>query len=387
MPTIEKETVPVATLPSGDRLTISILTVRGGPGKKVFIQANNHGGEIAGNLAILELLRILHDSDLNGTIVMVPHVNPVSLAQVGAGSGQGVFHDATGVNFNRNFKLGVRSSRMQTGEAWGVDLEAFVREHLESPWDAIQTSFRVALRGAFERFQASKGDRGITWRDSFAIALQSHSFDADLFLDLHTGDEAPRYLYAFRSELKSARYLNSPHTLAMEDDKFGGAADEAHWVPWAQLRDAFREQGREVPVGVESYTVELGCLETVDFDDARSDAANLANYLRYHGVISGTAGEKAMRRVSCHMDDYLLHCSPASGLAVWKKRPGDDVVAGETIAEVWRVRDVESFEGLDDVMTPVRASKDGTLVTRHKSPVVFEGAELFKLMTNVTREG
>ncbi len=369
----------MATMPSGDPLTTRFLTVRGSrPGRKVYIQANNHGGEVAGNLAIVSLLEIIRDVEVSGEIVLAPHVNPVSLAQTIRGSRQGVYDDVTGQNFNRLFRLLTSKS-----DPWGIDLDRFVHEHREAEWPAVREAFKRELRAALGRFREHSEKHGASWKDRYAFALQSHSCDADIFLDLHTGDVAPRYLYAFKSETGSARYLNSPHTLVMDDDKFGGAADEAHLVPWSSLRNAFAAAGREVKLDVESYTVELGNLETADPEAAWRDAQNLANYLRHQGVLAGEPALAAMERHACHIDDYIVYASPAAGLAVWRKKAGDQVRSGDTVAEIHSMSAIESFQSLGRVITPVLAQEDGILVTRHRGATVVPRIDLFKLMTNV----
>ncbi|HEY5609678.1 MAG TPA: succinylglutamate desuccinylase/aspartoacylase family protein, partial [Thermoanaerobaculia bacterium] len=194
---------------------------------------------------------------------------------------------------------------------------------------------------------------------------------------------APRYLYAFQAELNNAIYLNSPHTLVMEDQRFGGAADEAHFVPWALLRDELARAGRKTDVEVESYTVELGDLERLDAVEARRDAENLANYLRHHGVLSGAPEVPKMTRRACRISDYVVFNATRSGLTLFRKQPGETIRAGEVVAEIVSMRSIDSFDAIERAATPVVASVDGVLVTRHRSPVVMEGTELFKLMTNV----
>lgn len=377
-PTLTSETIEISSLPSGDSMTTQVIRVIGAPGKKVYAQANNHGGELAGNLAILELLRLLKDEEVHGELVLVPHVNPISLAQVAGGTRQGVYHDVTGLNFNRQFRL------LAGGEdSWCVDLPSFAQDHMKSSPDEIVDDFRKALRDALNLFRDQASAYGLSWRDRFAFELQSRSFDADFFLDLHTGDVAPRYLYAFRGELSSARYLNSPHTLIMEDDKFGGSADEAHYVPWTMLKKEFERLGRSISLPVESYTVELGMIDTIDLQDARRDGENIANYLRYHGVLSGTASLSPIARHACSISDYRLYTAPASGLALFRKEPGEQVRSGEIVAEIYSMRAITSFDSLQGVTTPVVAKSDGVLVTCRRRPVVTAGSDLFKLMTNV----
>jgi predicted deacylase len=117
----------------------------------------------------------------------------------------------------------------------------------------------------------------------------------------------------------------------------------------------------------------------------RADAARLANVLRAHGILVGTPREDApMERHLCAIEDYVTYHAPASGLAVWEKEPGSQVRAGDVVA---RLLEPHRLTGLDAASAEeaVTARDDGILITRHMSPVVYEGLPLFKMMTRVER--
>ena len=100
-----REEIALKMLPSGHRLTAPVLRLRGKGDKKCYIQANNHGGEIAGNGAIFSLLTKITSYDIYGTIIIVPHCNPVSLNTQIDDAQIGVYDAATGKNWNRLFQL------------------------------------------------------------------------------------------------------------------------------------------------------------------------------------------------------------------------------------------------------------------------------------------
>ncbi len=247
-------------LPSGHRLTAPVLRLQGDGSQKCYIQANNHGGEIAGNGAIFSLLQKMSSYDIYGTITIVPNCNPVSLNTQIDDSQIGVYDASTGQNWNRLFQLPVAPTSLD----WRMELGSFAGKHRESSWEDIKTSFRTEIRLSLDRLEKASSIRGMDYRTHFALQLQRLSYDADYVLDLHTGDIAPRYLYAPSYTLPSAVYFHIPHVLSMPN-RFGGAFDEVNFCPWWMLIEELQAAGRtDIQLDVESYTVELGSLETID---------------------------------------------------------------------------------------------------------------------------
>jgi uncharacterized protein len=72
--------IHVATLASGMDLTLPVMTIRGArDGPVVGITGTIHGDEVVGVQVIRELWRTLTDSEIAGTLVMLPIANPLSL--------------------------------------------------------------------------------------------------------------------------------------------------------------------------------------------------------------------------------------------------------------------------------------------------------------------
>ncbi|MHC5718792.1 MAG: M14 family metallopeptidase, partial [Nostoc sp.] len=75
------ESIVLRQMASGDRLYLQVYKFIGAKaGKKVYIQSNLHGAEIAGNAVIHQLIEFfltINDSDLAGEIWLVPVCNPM----------------------------------------------------------------------------------------------------------------------------------------------------------------------------------------------------------------------------------------------------------------------------------------------------------------------
>ncbi|MFN7973744.1 MAG: succinylglutamate desuccinylase/aspartoacylase family protein [Acidobacteriota bacterium] len=379
-PTLEIRSIAHRKLPSGTELFSPHWIVRGDrPGKKVYVQSGNHGGELAGHGALWALLALLGGEDVAGEIHLLPQVNPMSFnAKIGDWQA-GVFDLNTGSNWNRVFKLLAR--RAGEPDDGRVDVDAFARRHRDRAWPEVRAAFQRELSDAVAALSERLGERGLDARDAFALTLQGISCDADIVLDLHTGDVAPRYLYAPPWRPEAMRALDIPHVLLL-DDRFAGAMDEATICPWLMLARAFADLGRAVVPDVEGYTVELGSIETVARDDMRRDALGIANFLRAHGVLGGARRDGTLRRRLCAIGNYLGYVAPESGLAVFEKGPGDDVRAGEVVARILCAERVRGF-ATEEAEVPIVAARDGVLITRHASPVVYRGLVLFKTMTDV----
>src|SRR5215470_9576609 len=91
------------------RLPVFRFTGQGSDAPKVYIQAALHAGELPGTALLHFLLPQLSQADAAGAILgditVVPHANPIGLAQWHFGSMEGRFDLASRTNFNRDFPL------------------------------------------------------------------------------------------------------------------------------------------------------------------------------------------------------------------------------------------------------------------------------------------
>ncbi|MDS0280705.1 succinylglutamate desuccinylase/aspartoacylase family protein [Haloarcula onubensis] len=69
---------PLASLPSGSEVTVTVHRYAGGPGPTVYVQAAQHGIELNGPAALRRLHGRLVDAAVAGTVVVVPVVNPMA---------------------------------------------------------------------------------------------------------------------------------------------------------------------------------------------------------------------------------------------------------------------------------------------------------------------
>jgi len=378
----ERRDVVVRTNATGHDLTAPVFVARGRQERPLaYLQANVHGGELQGNAAILALFDLLEEESLRGTVVLVPRVNPVSANQQVGDYVAGVYDFLTGSNFNRGYLYLTGPSR-STSAACYVDVDSFAAAHADSPVGEIRDGFRESLKAAL----AAIGEEAKTWgtdsRLEFALAIQEMAVEADLVLDLHTGDRAPRYLYAPEGAVAAARAFGFPFVLEVSS-RFGGALDEASFVPWQDLSEAFRRHGRnDVPRLVDGFTVELGSMNAFSLEAGREDARRIASALRHYGVLDGEPDAPPGRMTACSIGDYRSMHAPAGGLVDLAVAPGTAVNAGDVVA---RLADPSRCRALPpraaDAVVEVRAPEDGVVLLFHAFSSVPKGARLFSMMT------
>ena len=228
------------------------------------------------------------------------------------------------------------------------------------------------------------GPWGIENRLEHALAIQELALEADVVLDLHTGDRAPRYLYAPEGATAATRAFGIPFVLEMPP-RFGGALDEAAFVPWNDLAEAFRRLDRtDVRRFVDGFTVELGSMNAFSMAQGVEDARRIASALRYYGVLDGEPDEPPYRIVCCNVDDYRSIYAPAAGLVDQAISPGTPVRKGDLLA---RMVDPSRCTAMPprsaDAVVEVRAPEDGVVLLFHAFASIPKGARLLSMMTNV----
>jgi len=256
-------------------------------------------------------------------------------------------------------------------------VKAFVDTHLDAPEHEIKTKFRTLLIEQTQAFLEQPAYRVNTGK-RIAVTLQHLAHEADIVLDLHTGPISAKHLYCPEYAKASASYFDIEHVLLIPNE-FDGAMDEATFCPWWQLSEAFKAQGRNIPVWVEAYTVELGSQEKIDLTEAKLDAESIMSYLNHkQAFIDADYAPKPMTRYGCLLDDYLAFYAPMGGMVEYKATLGSHIKAGDTIAQILRMEQYLSEKPLHDITL----DKDAITILHFASASVNQGTELYKFFTN-----
>lgn len=368
--------IPVKELSTGDHLKITTYTLQGAtPGPHVHIQASVHGAEIQGNAVILKLMEALKGQEISGSITLIPLANPYATLNKHGTYTYGRYNPVTGHNWNRNYLDIVASS--------GFDLKGFCERHLKTPWNETRVAYKTELGKTFKQYIAKlKKNNRIQDNNRINIILQELALSSDGILDLHTGPTATRYLYCAEYEEELAKHMLFRHVLIMPNE-FAGAMDEASFMPWVWLKNEFAKQGREVPIDVESFTMEFGSEETFRMDEGSKDVESILNYLRYKGLLPGEPS--AIDAYYSKLEDYTTIYAPRGGLVDYHFAPGDHFKTGDKLATFYQMRDIDPENPIESCSHDLIANCDGIIINRCPSSNVHQGMELFQIMSNTYR--
>lgn len=274
-------TLPLLKMASGDTLELQLYRFVGGTaGKKVYLQANLHGAEIAGNSLIYQLITWLSQlapAQLSGEIWLVPVCNPIGVNTRSHHFASGRYNPYDGRDWNRIF--------------WQYDpepaaLTTFAQAYLTAEPAAIAAAYRQLMLQAFADHRAAQSaPAAAPTTVLYSSALQALALDADYLIDLHTsGDRGLTYLYYFPQRAAAAAQFGLTFGILL-DRYDGDAFDEAFIRPWLALEEAFSALGRPLRFEVEAYTLELGAAMQSEPAAIRQGLQGVQHYLAQKGLL------------------------------------------------------------------------------------------------------
>lgn len=302
---------------SGDRLSLQLYVFKGErqesslsldaepesaqwhqPRRKVYIQSNLHGSEIAGNAVIYELIQFLsslHPDQLHGEVWLVPGCNPIGTNARSHHFSPGRFSPYDGRDWNRIFWDYEKAIAAETDA--NISLDEFVQVHLTQPQELIQQRFRQRILESFATLQDKiQASPGVPLREKYRFRLQSLCLDADYVIDLHSStNQGLNYLYYFDRRDDSAKFFLMPVGILL-DTYDGDAFDEAFIKPWLALESRFAALGRSLRFDVEAWTLELGSGMQMNADSVAKGLRGVKNYLVQKGIL--------------HLQDYPIESLP-----------------------------------------------------------------------------
>ncbi|WP_374522953.1 succinylglutamate desuccinylase/aspartoacylase family protein [Hydrogenophaga sp.] len=293
---------------------------------KVYLQASLHAEELPGMLVAHHLRQALDEADrqglIRGCVVLVPAANPIGLAQRLDHKAMGRFEFDTSQNFNRHYP----------------DLAEAVFESLRTRLGADAAANVATVRAAVTRWLNDW--QPATELESLRRELLRLSHDADVVIDLHCDWEAVLHLYceeACWAPLEPLARLTGARAVLLARDSGGGPFDECLSGLWWQLAERLRAAGlsHPLPQGCASTTLELRGETDVSHELAQADAKALMAYLCHLGVVGGD--RPALPAPLCQptplSGSETLH-TPVPGVVVYRARPGDELAAGDPVADV-----------------------------------------------------
>ncbi len=315
-------------LPSPSAGTVRHLTLwrfgKAGQGPKVCLQAGLHADEMPGVLVLQHLLPLLEAAegrgDLRGEVLVIPAANPIGLSQWAFQRPLGRQEAESLHNFNRGY----------------AELAKLAGDRLETRLGQDERQNLQTIRAAFREVLTEELATAKTEMAALQLTLLSLSCDADHVLDLHCDHESVLHLYASHARPEETALLCRciGAKLALLQDLSGGNAfDEAHTVPWLQLRERFGARF-PVPAGAFSTTLEYRGQFDVRDDLAAADAGHLMTYLTAIGAVAGQAAPVFADALHLPLGGAGEVFAPQGGVVTWIARPGDEVAEGQILGHV-----------------------------------------------------
>ncbi|MBD2464025.1 succinylglutamate desuccinylase/aspartoacylase family protein [Oscillatoria sp. FACHB-1407] len=372
--------IPLQHLASGDRLSLQVYKFVGDrPGKKVYIQSNLHGNELAGNAVIhqvMDWLSQLEASQLVGEVWLVPVCNPVGVNQRSLHYATGRFSPYDGDNWNRIFWS------YKPGEA---DLIAFAKAHAEQDTVTIEQRYRQQIQTKFaelkdEVYAAS----GVPFSEKYRYLLQSLCLDANYVIDLHTSvDFGVSYVYYFRDRHNSAALFGLEWSILL-DWYDGDAFDEAFIQPWLALEACLAQMNRPLRLDVEAYTLELGSGMQMDSDAIARGVNGIQHYLIDKGlIVDATVERSPLPTQFANRTQMLRYYAPTGGIVQTRVTLGSQVKAGDVLYELLTFNKT----GDPPKAIAIRAEKGGSVFDVAINRAVNEGEYVLGLVLPPTDQG
>ncbi len=359
----DRLTLPGQTPGSEQRLTIHRFGTAGAR-PKAYLQASLHADETPALLVQHHLVRLLdaadRDGGIAGEIVLVPYANPIGLAQFVEGYHLGR-HDLGGAgNFNRNWP----------------DLFAWVAEEVADDLGGDAEANVVLIRAAMAAALRQRTPSAPL--ESLRLLLMQEAVDADLVLDLHCDDEALMHLFTIPAHWPAAADLAAElgcRAVLLADPSGGDPFDEAFSAPWVRLAARFPE--RPIPPACLSATVELRGRADVSDELASADAAALFRVLQRRGQVAGDPGPlPAPLAEATSLDAVDTLKAPAAGVLAYAVALGDQVAAGQTVAELVDPAAKNPAEARQRVVSQT----DGLVLSRRSHKYVLPGTTIAKVV-------
>ncbi|MBD0267283.1 MAG: succinylglutamate desuccinylase/aspartoacylase family protein [Cyanobacteria bacterium Co-bin8] len=325
-------TLPLMQMASGDELSLQLYRFVGeSPGKKVYLQSNLHGAELAGNAVIHQLinwLSSLEPTQLQGEIWLVPVCNPLGVNTRSHSFSSGRYNPYDGHDWNRIFWDYGSEAEAE------ADIAAFAQSHLESDPETILQAYRQQILAAFQTKSADlAAPPCVPVHVLYSTRLQALAIDADYLIDLHTSsNRGLTYLYYFAERAAAARLFGLQFA-ALLDDYDGDAFDETFIKPWLALESAFKTLGRHLRLEIEAYTLELGTSMDINPVAVERGLQGIQHYLGEKRVITGVPLSRVETRelVMTRTSQFTKYFAPVGGFLQSRVEPGTWVRAGTVL--------------------------------------------------------
>ena len=372
--------IPISKSIGGAAIELSLYELTStGHGPSVYLQASVHGAEVQGNATLYELIALIKENELKGTVRFIPLANPLATNQKRGTATNGRYDPITGNNWNRGY-----FNFEGLGEDQWTKLTTMLRSEIKDSFSVeAKVLFKKWMRDVLaEKLAAKNSGYSLSYEKTLLYTLQREALANDIVIDLHTGPVACEYLYAPMSVSERARDLHAQLTLLVPY-VFAGAMDEACFMPWHLLGEKLAALSVPVPAPFEAYTMELGSEEYIDFKKARSQARRIAHLLFKRGVLARDPLEETDRPSESFegpISNYKTIFAPRAGLYDYRITPGQLVESGTLLCEGIELPFAHGLESWEQNKFSLHCPSKAVIVNYSPTGIVSEGMELIQML-------
>jgi len=352
-------------------------------GPRLYLQSGVHGAELQGHLVIQELIKQLPDLLHKGSVTCIPCANPIGLNHKIGEFTAGRYHPVSRENWNRNY---LELPSAGTKDIW--NWESILSQMQQTNWVELFRNYCIEVLS--QKLDSEKNKYSLSLAKKLAWTLQLEALKADLMLDLHTGPRSARYIYTADFTASKSVDLGFEYSIVIPPE-FGGAMDEACFMPWVHLRDKLSEINQEIEIPVESYTLELGNEEKICTASAINDLAGIFHFMMKREMITQKNFEQWIKSVpflessedrfayswASSLNEFISYRAPESGLVEYLVNPGNCVEAGQPILEIHR-----PTQCLGRKTKVIEAHNSGVVINVCQSAAITEGMRLIDILQN-----
>ncbi|NCN27372.1 hypothetical protein GW915_07330 [bacterium] len=355
------EPLRVASLGTGQEQFVNSYIFEGSEDlPRVYIQANLHGAETQGNAVIAILIEFFKANPPLGTVQLIPMVNPLGINQKVGTHTYGRYHPAEGENYNRAYQ----DISLQ------IDFDGLIEDFSGLSIGELDDRFKTLIQESLNKKRVELSQYGLSYNQQLCLLLQQQASKADIVLDLHCDTQSIEHVYAASFELDKAKDLEFPVIYEIPE-KFGGALDEACFMPWVNLSKALN-----LPNPVESYTLELGCEELWDSSLAAEQGGRILSFLAKRGVVAGGDSLKSepVESFVAKLEKLRKYRSPVGGNIEYYKKPGERVKVGDLLAKI------HSFDQNGLKSHSIAARRSGLVMAHLSTSICLEGMKVIQVL-------
>lgn len=356
---MKKEFFPIKKCSAGNEIGFTAYRFTSkNNGPKIHIQSNLHGSEVQGNIVIAKLINYFKSNEFNGSITLIPQINPIGINQKSGTFTQGRFSNYSGENFNRTF--------YDFKETIFKNIDSFLELNQEQKTDRL----REIITNEIDKNLNSP--YGIHEGKRFSLVIQKEAIKADIVLDLHTAPSGTHYAYTPEYLVNKCRDLDFPNYIIIPND-FAGAMDESSFMPHIHLNKMLTERGLDYKVDFEVYTLELGSEESIDSNKAEIEFQKILFFLSKRNVISYSKEKQCKNPMASYLKDFKTYHATDSGMIEFTIMPGQMIDKNDELYKFYL-----SDKDLNQIS--IRSQKKGIVLNHTISGNFSTGMEVLQIL-------